>query len=90
MQRGKTSLLGQKLFAVGIQQAERDAIQNKSTDIKNLVGYLIEAVREDYEAPSVKRAKSSNSFNQFKQNSYDFDELEKSYWIIDFFNNRGS
>ena len=64
-------------YDVDLVRKQYAAIQNKSTDIKNLVGYLIEAVREDYEEPSIKRAKSNNSFNQFKQNSYDFDELEK-------------
>lgn len=64
-------------YDVELVRKQYNAIQNKGTDIKNLVGYLIEAVKEDYEEPSAKKAKRSNSFNNFKQNTYDFNELEE-------------
>ncbi len=53
-----------------------EALEKKGTDIKNLVGYLISAVREDYET-NVKKKLVENSFNNFEQNTYDFEELEK-------------
>ena len=42
--------------------------------IDNITGFLIKAIKEGYEAP-VQRAKKG-SFNEFQQNSYDYDIIE--------------
>lgn len=57
-------------------------------DIRNPVGWMLQAVKERYGAPQNKRKKTSgsspkkktkrNSFTDFEQREYDFDVLEKS------------
>ena len=54
-------------------------IAGTSGDIENLVGFMVKAIREGYEKPVKKKAKSSkNKFNNFPQREYDFDEFEKN------------
>lgn len=52
-----------------------DILLKKKTGVDSMVGYLIQAIKEDYAPPLSIPAR--NSFNNFKQNTYDFDELEK-------------
>jgi plasmid replication initiation protein len=44
-------------------------------NIDNIVGALIKAIKEDWEAP--KRGKNIDNFNNFEQRTYDFKDLEK-------------
>lgn len=56
------------------------ALASRRKDIDNLVGWLISAVRDGYtDVPvSGKRGrKHANSFNNFEQNTYDYESLEK-------------
>lgn len=56
-----------------------------SSNISNFTGWMIAAVREGYQpgkpkktkAKTSAKTKSKNSFNDFEQNEYDFEELEK-------------
>lgn len=47
--------------------------------VDNVVGFLRMAIREDYQIPTSISAKkqTKNSFNNFQQNEYDFEQLEK-------------
>ena len=55
---------------------------SKNSNIDNLVGWLIKAMKEDYDAVASPRSNPvSNEFNSFEQLEYDFDEIEKA--IID-------
>jgi len=52
-----------------------EVLEANRSEIDNVVGFLIAAIKHDYEKPKKKLAK--NQFNQFQQNSYDFDVLEQ-------------
>ncbi|MBU3157613.1 hypothetical protein [Clostridium estertheticum] len=43
--------------------------------IGNMVGWLIDAIKKDYKQP-ISKIKVDN-FNNYKQRTYDFDDLEK-------------
>jgi len=47
----------------------------KTQNINNLVGWLLDAIKNDYNKPIPSTNK--NSFNNFEQRSYNYDELEK-------------
>ena len=49
------------------------------TNVDNIVGWLISAIRDDYKAvnSSKKPKKSANAFDNFNQREYDFEELER-------------
>ncbi len=47
----------------------------KTQDVKNLVGWLLDAIKNDYSDPVQSTKKIS--FQDFKQRSYNYDELEK-------------
>ena len=49
----------------------------KAKKIGNLVGWMIEAVKNDYSSPVDKVGASTNPFHNFQQNEYDFDALEE-------------
>lgn len=57
----------------------RLVMEKSKTPVKGVVGFMISAIREGYNAPvpGKKKGKSENQFNQFTQNEYDFDALEK-------------
>ena len=38
---------------------------------------MIDAIKNDYSSPVEKKGKGANNFNDFQQNEYDYDELEK-------------
>lgn len=47
-------------------------------DIKNLVGFMLKAIKDDYQTPVKKtKSKKKNSFNNFEQRQYDFDDFER-------------
>lgn len=50
-------------------------IAEQESNIKNIVAWMLTALKEDYKTP-VGKAKTSN-FNNFEQRTYDFDDLEK-------------
>lgn len=49
-----------------------EILENMGNDVLNPTGFMIKAIKDDY--PKPKKTK----FNNFKQNEYDFDELEKA------------
>ena len=49
----------------------------KAKKIGNIVGWMIEAVKNDYSSPVEKVGASTNPFHNFQQNEYDFDALEE-------------
>lgn len=47
-------------------------------EVDNLVGFMISAIRNDYtDMPSDRKKTGKASFNDFKQRTYDYEELEK-------------
>ena len=51
---------------------------SSTSPIDNLVGFIIKAIKEDYDLPVKKEnGKKQNKFNNFHQRDYDFDEYEK-------------
>jgi plasmid replication initiation protein len=54
---------------------EKYAIAKKAPEIKNIVGWIIKAIKDDYQPPKGKE--KVGSFNNYEQREYDFDELER-------------
>lgn len=54
---------------------EKYAISKKVPKIKNIVGWVIKAIKDDYQNP--KSMTKSGAFNEFEQRDYDFDKLER-------------
>ena len=46
-----------------------------ASDVRNPMGWMIAAIKNDYQKPS--NGSKKNTFNQFTQNEYNFEELEK-------------
>lgn len=54
------------------------AIACETSNISNLVGFMIKAIQEGYSAPVKKRGrKKKNKFNNFEERQYNFDDFEK-------------
>lgn len=56
-----------------------DIMKKSSSNIENITGWLIKALKDGYDEPVrsiTDRKKISNAFNNFKQNDYDFEQLE--------------
>ena len=51
-----------------------DAFNSTKTDVDNAVGWIISAIKGNWEH---KGKKTANKFNDFEQNQYDYDDLEK-------------
>ena len=51
-------------------------VMENATSVDNIVGFMIKAIKEDWDKPVSKSR--TNKFGEFEQNSYDFDELEKT------------
>ena len=50
----------------------------KEQDVDNIVGFMIAAIKNDYTRVPVSGNKNKkNSFTDFKQRTYDFEELER-------------
>ncbi len=47
--------------------------------IENIVGWMIQAIKNDYQAPVEKKNSRVNTNNSFLQNEYDYDALEKDF-----------
>ncbi len=64
-----------------IEKIRRNYEYSKARDVEDIVGYMIKAVKEDW-AESARRPRSrvktagSNGFANFKERTYDYDELE--------------
>lgn len=53
-------------------------MMQSSTKIRSKMAWLTDALKQKYEEPKPREAKPpKNSFNNFKQNEYDFDEIER-------------
>jgi len=62
---------------LSIKKAYKIYKKNEKT-IDNNVGFMIAAIKDGYETSSeTKKSKKSNSFIEFNQNEYDFDDLEE-------------
>lgn len=64
-----------------IQKIEKAyMVASSSTNaIDNLVGFMIKAIKENYDLPVKKEnGKKQNKFNNFHQRDYDFDEYERA------------
>ncbi len=57
------------------------ALKHVNGGVDNVTGFMITAIKDGYETPVKSERVVNNSFNDFEQNDYDFDELEKQ--IID-------
>ena len=53
------------------------ALADEQKHIDNLAGWVIEAIKNNYEKGTPKRGRRKNSFNDFEQNTIDFEEFEK-------------
>lgn len=51
-----------------------DQMEN-SSEVRNPMGWMTAAIKSDYKKTT--KSYKNNAFNRFKQNEYDFDELEK-------------
>ena len=58
-----------------VEKAYKIAKGNKKID--NLVGFMLSAIKEDYDYSVESAGGKNNSWNSFPQNSYDFEEFEK-------------
>ena len=54
---------------------EKYSLSQNISKIDNIVGWIIKAIKEDYQPPKGKE--KGGMFNNYEQRSYDFDELEK-------------
>lgn len=54
---------------------EKYEIAKVTSDIKGLMGWMLDAIKGDYKPPKGK--KRVGSFNDYEQRAYDFDKLEK-------------
>lgn len=54
---------------------EKYQLAKESSNIKNIVGWIIDAIKRDYKEPIGKT--KVDRFNDFEQRTYDFDKLEK-------------
>ena len=64
-----------------IQKIEKAyMVASSSTNaIDNLVGFMIKAIKENYDLPVKKEnGKKQNKFNNFHQRDYNFDEYERA------------
>lgn len=52
-------------------------LQMQKHEIPNPVGFMREAIKNEWTVPNPKQSSSKNSFMQFTQNVYDFDALEE-------------
>ena len=55
----------------------RQILDQQSKPIRNITGWLIKAITEDYNSPSKSPAHPKSTFNNFEQRDYDFDELAR-------------
>ena len=57
-------------------KAAYDVASASSKDVSNLVGFMISAIKNGYEAPVAKKGKRrKNGFNNFEQKEVDYDAI---------------
>ena len=54
---------------------EKYALSENINKINSIVGWIIKAIKEDYQSPKGKE--KGGSFNDYEQRSYNFDALER-------------
>lgn len=54
-----------------------ELLNESSSDIDNVTGWVIKAIEGEWKSGQKKKGTKKNSFGNFTQNTYDFDELEK-------------
>lgn len=59
-----------------VKNAYKILVSPHNEEIKNATGFMMDAIRNNYEPPITVSKK--NSYNNFEQNTYDYDELENS------------
>lgn len=62
---------------IGICKTALMVLNQQTKKVVNVAGWLIKAVANNYQPISKSPAMKKNSFNNFHQREYDFDELEK-------------
>lgn len=55
------------------------SLLDKQKNVNNTVGWLISCIKEGYEQPTGHTKKQKNQFNEFEQNDYDFDQIERDF-----------
>lgn len=55
----------------------RTILDQQTTSIGNVAGWLIKAIKEGYQPVSKSPARNKNSFHNFEERSYDYDKLER-------------
>ena len=53
-------------------------MESSSSNISNVVGFMVKAIKEDYDIP-VTASRKKSTFSNFHQRDYDYDELEKIF-----------
>lgn len=59
---------------------EKYKLSKQCSNINNVVGWVISAIKQDYKKPQ--QIAVQCSFNDYDQRNYDFDELEKKLWLL--------
>jgi len=54
---------------------EKYSLSQNATKIDSIVGWMLKAIKEDYQVPKSKT--KTGTFNDYEQRAYDFDRLEK-------------
>ena len=69
---------------------EKHQLMKQASNVYNKVGWLVKALKEDWKEPKKQKKKAEKgSFNDFSQNDYDFDKLEKMLLANGAVNNEG-
>lgn len=64
-------------YDIGKCKKAKAVLDQQTSGINNVAGWLIKAIREDYQPVRIKPAKRKNSFHNFHEREYDMDELER-------------
>ena len=55
-----------------------DLMEDSGSDIKNVTGWVIKAIQDEYRAPVGKQGKAASAFGQYEQRDYDYDVLAEA------------
>lgn len=66
-------------YDLELVKKQYELMNKKRTPVNDVVAYMVNAVKNDFSAPVQKKGSNqiTNSFNNFEQNKYDFDEFER-------------
>ncbi|MDD6194897.1 MAG: hypothetical protein PUB19_08370 [Lachnospiraceae bacterium] len=64
-------------YDIGRCKKAKAVLDQQTNGINNVAGWLIKAIREDYQPVRIKPAKRENFFHNFHEREYDMDELER-------------